>query len=486
MSSTFSFSYPEEASTSVATILFQSSSSLPPSPFSPQRPAPQPLKQDCKKLGRHIAMKEPSQCGLFTVCEIPETERELQKQEAMEAESLANEGSIYSCTSAIRSSEAFCLTPGRDKLELEVYNESMTTDADLTILQIPSAESTRRLHRLSWSSSDSDERPVVTPLMGMENEDPFLCWSHVRFDDGENDDDFEMSEADVSRTISQPLFSTPPSMSGSKLFSRRAPPALALKSRFSLAQSSMTSPAVSPTLIAHPVSAARPTADSDILAPRSTTSATSNYLMPPLPIMSSNDWATELREAEDIEINVVAPTTPTLVRGRKSLKTSSQSPISKNIDLASALEDLLSSCGEATAADSLFCASDGGDFETKALDFPRPSNGSDLSPGGSLHTPEKKSKRSAAPYAPRKPSRAHLHSQIPPKMEGGRVSPKSLEGDHSFLTYLSRNESPVSRKWSVKSDSGASSLGGCSTGNDGCRKLPERMGLPMEWFGQRI
>lgn len=486
MSSTFSFSYPEEASTSVATILFQSSSSLPPLPFSPQRPAPQPLKQDCKKLGRHIAMKEPSQCGLFTVCEIPETERELQKQEAMEAESLANEGSIYSCTSAIRSSEAFCLTPGRDELELEVYNESMTTDADLTILQIPSAESTRRLHRLSWSSSDSDERPVVTPLMGMENEDPFLCWSHVPFDDGENDDDFEMSEADVSRTISQPLFSTPPSMSGSKLFSRRAPPALALKSRFSLAQSSMTSPAVSPTLIAHPVSAARPTADSDILAPRSTTSATSNYLMPPLPIMSSNDWATELREAEDIVINVVTPTTPTLVRGRKSLKTSSQSPISKNIDLASALEDLLSSCGEATAADSLFCASDGGDFETKALDFPRPSNGSDLSPGGSLHTPEKKSKRSAAPYAPRKPSRAHPHSQIPPKMKGGRVSPKSLEGDHSFLTYLSRNESQVSRKWSVKSDSGASSLGGCSTGNDGCRKLPERMGLPMEWFGQRI
>lgn len=446
MSSTFSFSYPEETSTSVATFLFQPSA-LPFSPFSPKRPAPQPLKQASKQLGRHIAMKEPSQCGLFTLCEIPETGRELQKQEAMEAKSLANERSIYSFSSAIASSEALCLTPGRDELELElsqnVYNESMTTDADWTILETPSAESTRRLHRLSWSSSDSDERPVVTPLIGMENEDPFLCWSHVPFDNGENDDDFEMSEADVSRTIPQPLFSTPPSLSDSKLFSRRAPPALALKSRFNLAQSSITSPAVSPTLIAHPVSAAKPTADSDILAPRSTTSATSNCLMPPLPIMSSNDWATELRKAEDIEINVVTPTTPTLVRDRKSLKASRQSPISENIDLASALQDLLSSCGDATAADSLFCASDGGDFETKALDFPRPSNGSDLSPGGSLHTPEKKSKRSAAPYAPRKPSRPHPHSQIPPKMEEGRVSPRPLEGDHSFLTYLSRNESPV-------------------------------------------
>lgn len=365
----------------------------------------------------------------------------------MEAKSLANERSIYSFSSAIASSEALCLTPGRDELELElsqnVYNESMTTDADWTILETPSAESTRRLHRLSWSSSDSDERPVVTPLIGMENEDPFLCWSHVPFDNGENDDDFEMSEADVSRTIPQPLFSTPPSLSDSKLFSRRAPPALALKSRFNLAQSSITSPAVSPTLIAHPVSAAKPTADSDILASRSTTSATSNCLMPPLPIMSSSDWATELRKAEDIEINVVTPTTPTLVRGRKSLKASRQSPISENIDLASALQDLLSSCGDATAADSLFCASDGGDFETKALDFPRPSNGSDLSPGGSLHTPEKKSKRSAAPYAPRKPSRPHPHSQIPPKVEEGRVSPRPLEGDHSFLIYLSRNESPV-------------------------------------------
>lgn len=224
MSSIFSSSYPEETSTNIATFLFQSSSL---SLSAPLRPAPHPPKEATKKLGRYIAMKEPSQCGLFTVCEVPETERELQRHEVMEVGSLANEGSIYSCPSAIVSSEALCPTPSRDELEFsqDAYNESMTTDADITILRTPSPDSNRRLHRLSWSSTDSDERPVMTPLMDMENEDPFLCWSHVPFDDGKNDDDFEMAVVDVSRTFPQSLFATPPSLPEDKAFTRarRAP-----------------------------------------------------------------------------------------------------------------------------------------------------------------------------------------------------------------------------------------------------------------------
>lgn len=484
MSSIFSSSYPEETSTNIATFLFQSSSL---SLSAPLRPAPHPPKEATKKLGRYIAMKEPSQCGLFTVCEVPETERELQRHEAMEVGSLANEGSIYSCPSTIVSSEALCPTPSRDELEFsqDAYNESMTTDADITILRTPSPDSIRRLHRLSWSSTDSDERPVMTPLMDMENEDPFLCWSHVPFNDGKNDDDFEMAVVDVSRTFPQSLFTTPPSLTEDKAFTRArpAPPPLTLNTRDIIPQSSTTSSAVTPTLSAHPVSAASTTAYSEILTPYSTTSTASNYLMPTLPIMSSNDWATKLRKAEDTEIKVISPTTPTSVTGRKSLTDSHQSSISENIDLVSALEELLSSCSEAAATDPFPCASHGDEFETKALQFPLPPNRSGLSPGSSLHTPEKKSKRSAAPYAPRKPSRPHPHSQIPPRREGGSISPGSLEGDHSFLAYLSRSESPASGKRSAKGDN---SFGNCNTGNGGSRKLPERMSLPMEWFGQMI
>lgn len=487
MSSVFSFSYFEETSTNLATFFFQSPS-LPTSPSAPLGRAPHSPKQATKKLGRHIAMKEPSECGLFTVCEIPETEREFQRHEAIDVESLANEGSIYSCPSAIASSEALCLTPGRNELEFseDAYNGSMITDADVTILQTPSPESNRRLHRLSWSSTGSDERPVVTPLMDLENEDPFLCWSHVPSNDGKNDDDFEMAMADVSGTIPQSLFTTSPSLPDNKAFSRarRAPPPLTLNTRFNLPQSSTTSSAVTPTLSAHPVSSASTTASSEILTPRSISSTTSSNLMPPLPIMSSNDWATKFRKAEDIEIKVVTPTTPTSIRDHNSFTDSHQSPISENIDLVSALEDLLSSCGEAAATDSFSCASHDGEFETKPLQFPLPTNRSDLlSPGGSLHTPEKKSKCPSAPYAPRKPSRPHPHSQIPLRREEGRISPRSLAGDHSFLAYLSRSESPASGKWSVKSDFSHSSLGSCSTGNGSSRKLPERMALPVEWFG---
>ncbi|ODO07944.1 hypothetical protein I350_03526 [Cryptococcus amylolentus CBS 6273] len=416
MAFTFSFPTATTAASTEEDFLFHTSL-IPISPTAPHRSAPCPPKQPARKNGRHIPMKEPSQCGLFTVSEIPEVPDELSYDRDM------------SC------------------------DESMT-DADLSILQTPSLSPEPRdaQRRFSWSSDGSEERQIVTPHLGMEGEDPFASWSTIPLED-KVDDDFEMVDAP-----SQPSF-TPFAKGISR--ARRAPPPLTLTTRFSLPPST----AATPTLSGFPGSATSTVADVELLTPLSSVSTTSS-LMPALPIVPAEQWTTQR-----VHSTFQTPTTPTFPSlGRSTRKC--QSPTA-TVDFAFAFEELLTSCGEAVTTCSLTLpVSDSDDSESLSLRIP---------PARDINTPEKKTKRSAAPYAPRKPSRAHPHSQLPKRREAAELSSSPLEGDHSFLTCLARSQTPDSGR-SVRS-----ARSGSSVGSAGSEKLPGRKSLPMEWrYGQMI
>ncbi|WVN89389.1 uncharacterized protein L203_104612 [Cryptococcus depauperatus CBS 7841] len=350
---------------------------------SPPRRAPKPSMSSPKNLGRHIAMKEPSQYGLFTLCEMPEVE------------------------------DPF-VAGGNDSM----------TDADLTLIQTPEASLERRL---SWSSNDSSNG-VITPLL-TQNEDPFLSWS--------NSDDYEMS-----RVNPQPVFAP---LAKSLVRSRRAPPPLTLTTRFSLPPSASATPVLSA------LSATSTTADSEILTPLSAV-VTGTRLMPALPIVSPGEWTSRVRAS------FPSPSTPTKTNRRRA-----------DVDIVSALDDIFTSYRDDLDVFACCSSDEGSDSESGPV---RPTR-SPRSPTFTFdpYTPERRTKRSSVPYAPRKPSRAHPHSQLPPS--GNDAS--GLKGDHSFLHHLSKSRTPPSAKWPVKR---------VLAGSLNCKISG---GMPEEWrFGQMI
>ncbi|WVQ83161.1 hypothetical protein IAT38_005299 [Cryptococcus sp. DSM 104549] len=504
--STFTFTspegspvYPDAPDTSFSFL-------LPISPPAPHRRAPRPPKASTKRrTGRHIQMREPSQCGLFTVSELPE-----------------GESTVYECME-------------------EDFPQDVSGDegmGDCTFLQTPSASPSPNPDNGSWGTE------LATPLG--EGEDPFGAgWTTIPLGGCETGKDFEMAVADANRPPitppqAQPLFA--PLQVASKSTSRlRRPPPLTLTTRFSLPPPSAATSAATPALSGHPFSAIS-AADSELLTPRSGISPATSTLMPALPIVAQGEWSTKCGGS---------PTTPT----RKSWKRHARSDSAEatrarkrhspddTVDLAMALEELLASCGEsvdfsssssssssASASDSETASSSEDDFASKSLRFPVPpsrpvglgissptshplfpaspsissSTGtSPLSiPPRTPRTPEKSVKayqgspKTPAHFAPKKPARAHPHSQLPPSVSFSSLghasgdscdraaSPSSLRGDHSFLASMSRSESPASSTGSVGSR-GSSSLGSASTG--GSKRLPGRKALPMEWrFGQMI
>ncbi|WVQ75965.1 hypothetical protein IAR50_005601 [Cryptococcus sp. DSM 104548] len=454
----FTFTYPPAlaaASTADNDFIFHTSL-IPISPTAPHRSAPCPPKQAAKKSGRHIPMKEPSQCGLFTVSEIPEVDFTPAPSAMVDGDACFDSDMSYD------------------------VDESMT-DADLTLLHTPrlSPEPTLAARRFSWSSDGSDERQIVTPHLGYEADDPFASWSTIPLQDNEGkaEQDYDMAEVEVH---GQPSF-TP--FAKGLLRARRAPPPLTLTTRFSLPPASTPTSAATPALSGHPASATNTIPDPELLTPLSSISTTSSgSLMPALPIVSPEEWSSQ----RSCQSALQTPTTPTFASlGRAPRKC--QSPTG-TVDLASALEELLTSCGEIDTSSQ---------FESHSLRRPSPRPIST-----ETTTPDEKLKRTTAPYAPRKPSRAHPHSQLPSTIStkstrgqvcGGELSSSPLESDHSFLACLSRSETSEGGRSLKSARSGRSarsagsvgSLG--SAGSTGSGRLPGRKSLPMEWrFGQMI
>ncbi len=128
---------------------------------------------------------------------------------------------------------------------------------------------------------------------------------------------------------------------------------------------------------------------------------------------------------------IIPPTSPTTPRSRPS----------DDVNLVSALEDIISSCGERYPG------------EVTALSFPLPPARSP-----ELRTPTTPSPRPRTLYPPPPPCQAKKEDSWP-----------LSRGDHSFLNSLSRGGS----------DSPASSSGS----NGSRRSLPERKGLPVGWMG---
>ncbi|WWD21585.1 hypothetical protein CI109_106071 [Kwoniella shandongensis] len=449
---------------------------LPISPPAPHRKAPQPpTYSPRRRRARHIRMREPAQCGLFTVSEIPEDET-----------MVLDNGSTFSTPVKRRS---------------------------LTAMETPEdVEDDGSLNRLSWSSSVTDTEGMVTPHL--ESEDPF-GWETIPLGG-----DVKMEERNNNDTTSDDPFFLPEIKIDStshltKSTRPRRPPPLTLSTKFLT-----TLPSLSTPLSSNPASATTTSpADSEcLITPRSLATPTDATLLPSLPIVSGNEWMMSCMMTD-----LASPTTPTRPSSKKyqsvskstfnklpSVPSSSSSHVRRHsprshVDLASAFEDLLNSCGEHVeesyfSSDSEIETED--DFEAKSLRFPTPPSHKPRSGAGKTaplrfgvpRTPESQKNKSSttnivAPFAPRKLSRKEVQLQSQGKRnseqrERYRGSSPTLKGDHSFLTGLSGMPSPHSSTRSVTSSSSSSSHSSSSG-----RSLPERKGIPLEWTrfaGQKI
>ncbi|KAK6903600.1 hypothetical protein I203_107105 [Kwoniella mangroviensis CBS 8507] len=475
-----------------------SSSFFPTTPISPPAPhrrAPRPpVYSPRRNRARHINMKEPAQLGLFTVLEFEEDVHRM-----MEVEESRNLNILYSLPWAAPSSEIFpspSPSPSPSHGRSSPINVPRDIDEDM--------EMDEKLNRLSWSSKgsltsqatssltegESEGFLISTPLL--ENEDPF-GWSNIPLHDGSDsfEPDIEMTEDTIgghlfnTQSQSRPTITLAESIkSGS---TRRPPPlALNLSTRF-LTPTTNRTPTSANMLSA--ISNAS-TVDSDLIITPKT--ANTPGLLPALPILSSIEWASK----------VYSPTTPTKSKKQQNKRTKRKSP-DDTCDLAMALEDLLTSCGEKfelNSSSSSSCSEsesefsgpvsvtnssesdneneneneNGSGFESRSLRFPLPPIRSPKTP-----SPTRKSfignGRPLTPYAPKKDRRSSSITR------GTRDSPLALKGDHSFLYSLSMGTDHCLREEKKYRSSGSSA--GSSIGSDSSRKsLPGRKSLPMEWM----
>ncbi|WVQ98177.1 hypothetical protein IAU59_005299 [Kwoniella sp. CBS 9459] len=508
----------------MSTFLYPSSALMPISPPAPHRKAPKPPSYSPRRnRPRHIEMREPASCGLFTVAE----DEEDRMSEDYESDASASDGTfslMYDLPSAVPSSDIFPSPVSTPSPEARSYRLGKRRAADVPHDVDEDMEEVEALNRLSWSSRDSSStatmtegetdsecRGLTTP--NMENEDPFGWQTIPLSDDVEAsiEADIQMAESTIGGHLFTPLsFSKQPTLAESIRTSRRPPP-LTLTTRF-------LTPICTPTLSsANPFSAVSnaSTAESDtIVTPRTATTPNTASLLPALPIISSLEWSSRTSGFSDL----ASPTTPTtrhssggVKRGHtrsgsgsrprpsSSFKQRRKSP-EDPVDLAMALEELLSSCGEnvgLSSSDSEFSgpasvtgseceSSSEDDFEARALRFPLPPSRHPTSPLNiAPRTPmpgKARHARPAAPFAPRKERRTATASASR-SASSPLSSPTALKGDHSYLTSLSMgSDAPVSPAGSFRSS-------GSSMGSSSSRKsLPGRKALPMDWikFGGQI
>ena len=336
-------------------------------------------------------MREPAYCGLFTVCEADERDTA-----PLSLAELPGKRFPFTIPSAAASSEVFP-SPSVTSREMDLPRD----------VEMDDGEEMRR--RLSWSSETDESVGAATP--DIEEEDPFsldYAWEGMPVDDDTYD---SAMSAEVYETvmIDEDVIAT-------SSRHRRPPPLELVKYH-------------------HPFSAASLSDEPDpLITPRtSSIRITPASLLPALPILSPTRWHSQ------------SPSTPTFKR-RSHRRNSPDDPV----DLVSALEDLLSSCGEPLSSDSE------DEIETSTLSFPLPPSRTPLSADFDLRTPR----------TPEKNSRVTFPS--PPSTPGPteRLRPK-LKGDHSFLQSMSRRDSP------------SSSVGSSSSG----RSLPGRGKLPSDWMG---
>ncbi|KAK8847494.1 hypothetical protein IAR55_005352 [Kwoniella newhampshirensis] len=443
---TFTFTFPDFDSTAAF---------LPISPPAPHRRAPRPPQYaPRRRRARHINMREPAQCGLFTVSELPEYEMMSEHEEKAQAKD------IFS-------------SPTRGNKIIHDVPKDVEGDNEC-------------LNRLSWSSqessvtlaegdaeTDSESKGMQTPHL--EADDPF-GWEPIPLD---TPIDVEIEMEEESKTLSDPFLPAIKIDSITLPHSAtrpRRPPPLTLTTRFLSSLPSLSTPLSS--LPPSATSTASPSDSECLLTPNN------NALLPPLPIVAEGDWLMQC-----VMSDLSSPTTPTRPSSKcyhdlsHSISTSTmispstshsrQSP-DDTVDLTSALEELLTSCGEQVSSSHSALAED--EFTAKLLPFNVPPSHTPLHIKTvaplkiTPRTPQSKRRPSvtpAAPWAPRKPQ-PQVQAKRSEHRERYRGSSPTLKGDHSFLTGLSTSEGS-SPKSSIRSIS--------SSG----RSLPERKGIPLEW-----
>ncbi|OCF33874.1 hypothetical protein I316_04586 [Kwoniella heveanensis BCC8398] len=415
-SQAYGYVEPEECLTSMSSSLYISSSLIPISPPAPHRKAPKPPNYSPRRdRPRHIHMREPASCGLFTVAEDEEDET-MDEYESDVSLSVGTFSLMYDLPSAVPSSEIFPSPTSTPSPETRSYRLDKRRSADVPRDVDEEMEEVEALNRLSWSSRDSSSTATITEgetdsecrgltTPKMENDDPFGWQTIPLSDDVEASAEAEIQAADstIGGHFFTPLsFSKQPTLAESIRTSRRPPP-LTLTTRF-------LTPISTPTLSsANPFSAVSnaSTAESDsILTPRTATTPNTASLLPALPIVSSCEWSSRTRGFSE----AASPTTPTTryssgsvkrgharsgsgsgsgsgarSRSSSSVKQRRKSP-EDPVDLAMALEELLSSCGErvvlssseseisgpASVTGSECESSSEDDFEARALRFPLP------------------------------------------------------------------------------------------------------------------
>ncbi|WVF69671.1 hypothetical protein IAT40_004450 [Kwoniella sp. CBS 6097] len=509
----------------MSTSLYSSSSLIPISPPAPHRKAPKPPTYSPRRhRPRHIQMREPASCGLFTVAEDEEDEM-MEEYESDASISIGSFSLMYDLPSAVPSSEIFPSPSSTPSPETRSYRLGKRRDADVPRDIDEDMDEVEALNRLSWSSRDSSStatmtegetdsecRGLTTP--NMENEDPFGWQTIPLSDDAESsvEADIQMAESAIGGHLFTPFsFSKQPALAESIRTSRRPPP-LTLTTQ-------LLTPVSTPTLSsANPFSATSnaSTAESDsIFTPRTATTPNTASLLPALPIVSSLEWSSRTGGFCDI----ASPTTPTtrypsgsVKRGHARSGSGSRSRSSSSakqrrkspedpVDLAMALEELLASCGENvsfSSSDSEFsgpasvtgseCESSSEDnFEARALRFPLPpsrypTSPLNIAPRTPMPAKAARHTRPSAPFAPRKERRS-VPASFARSTSSPLASPTALKGDHSYLTSLSMGTDAPG------SPAGSFGSSGSSLGSTSSRKsLPGRKGLPMDWikFGGQI
>ena len=349
-------------------------------------------------------MSAPERYGLFTLCEV---------DEKYESESESEPGFAFHLPSANASSEILPSPPA----SLYARDNEMDFPQD-----VEGEELLVDIHRLSWSTtgsnrtSDIAETELATP--DLELEDPFsleYTWQDMPADAAYETVDFDTQlETNKPKVAFRPPHVTP-----------RRPPPLDLASYH------------------HPFSAASIAHLEVMTTPRSSTQPRPSALLPALPILPSSR-----PHAQPIPPSPITPRTHLISRERDA---------HDHADLNSALEDLLSSCGEQKSAIFTLPLSDhpcgaGSDTPT-ASSFPLPPTRSSALRIGI--TPSPKARKICPP---------------PPPCQSRRddIWHPTLRGDHSFLSCLSRAEF---------CSSGSSEGSGRSA-----RSLPERKALPGGWM----
>jgi hypothetical protein len=148
-------------------------------------------------------------------------------------------------------------------------------------------------------------------------------------------------------------------------------------------------------------------------------------------------------------------------------------PSDREVDLVSALEELLTTCGEDLSDVRL------GQFPLPPSQDPT-SRSSEPTPVSAtfLHTPTtppSNSRQLPSPQIPSAPRQKQRKMSNPPRLEIG-----ALGGNHSFLLEMS-----MSRSESSGSQRSSSSTSGRTSSSSG-RRLPQRGGIPMEWVGVAV